>query len=95
MWLTPALVFLLCSSSFATPQYKLPALTEEIQAVLTKNSSNGGGGGDRGMFMQVWRDANVTYDHDDDGIMTYFYHSILIEKIISESTVDDDIFQPN
>ena len=71
-------LFLLCSSSFATsfvfPQYKLPALTEEIQAVLTKNSSNGGGGGvgennGRGMFMQLWREANVTYDHDDDGIL--------------------------
>ena len=44
MWLTPfALVFLLIGlsspvTSFTFPQYKLPALTEEIQNVLLKST---------------------------------------------------------
>ena len=92
------MVFLSCSTaaakaSFIFPHHKLPALTEKIQAALTNGDDNGeigngGGGNEPGKFLQLWRDnANITYDHDDDGII--YLYSNLIEKMIRNSKTFD------
>ena len=78
MWLTPFLVFLLTispssvASSFIFPEYKLPALTQEIQEALIIAADTASGASiaapaiTRNFFVKLWHDGNFTYDHDND-----------------------------